>query len=121
MESLSDLQWENRIILVKASSNPEEAVGILHKFHDGVAERDVLWFVVTDQAVESNLQTMTDGMAESVRQKLEAQPEGASVILIGKDGGIKDRGSELDLERLFSRIDQMPMRIREMREQDEGE
>lgn len=56
MESLSDLQWENRMILVKASSNPE-----------------------------------------------------------------KDRSGELDLERLFSRIDQMPMRIREMREQDEGE
>ncbi|WP_166646013.1 DUF4174 domain-containing protein [Halospina denitrificans] len=121
MESLSDLQWENRIILVKASSNPEEAVGLLHKFRDGVAERDVLWFVVTDQAIESNLQTMTAGMAESVRQKLEVQPEGASVILVGKDGGIKDRGSELDLERLFSRIDQMPMRLREMREQDEGE
>lgn len=121
MESLSDLQWENRVILVKASSNPEEAVGILHQFRDGVAERDVLWFVVTGQAVESNLQTMTDGMAESIRQKLEAQPEGASVILIGKDGGIKDRSSELDLESLFSRIDQMPMRIREMREQDMGE
>ena len=121
MESLSDLQWENRIILVKASSNPEEAVGILHKFRDGVAERDILWLVVTDQAVESNLQSMTAGMAESAREKLEVQPEGTSVILIGKDGGIKDRSGELDLERLFSRIDQMPMRIREMREQDEGE
>ena len=38
------------------------------------------------------------------------------VFLIGKDGGLKERISGLDLDRLFGDIDRMPMRVREMRE-----
>jgi hypothetical protein len=39
------------------------------------------------------------------------------VILIGYDQGEKLRQDTVDLERLFAEIDQMPMRVREMRGQ----
>lgn len=37
------------------------------------------------------------------------------VLLIGKDGGVKSRSSDLDLEATFGLIDQMPMRREEIR------
>ena len=89
----------------------------LREASDGIDERDIVWFVVTGETVDSNLAEMTADMAQSVRDKLTADANGASVILIGKDGGVKDRSRELDLDDIFSRIDRMPMRRREMREQ----
>ena len=41
--------------------------------------------------------------------------EPSRVLLIGKDGGVKLRGDELDVQRIFDLIDTMPMRIREMK------
>ena len=38
----------------------------------------------------------------------------AAVSLIGKDGGIKERASSLDLYDLFGAVDAMPMRQYEM-------
>lgn len=42
--------------------------------------------------------------------------EPGQVILIGKDGGVKSRLDQMDLDVLFSDIDAMPMRRREMQQ-----
>ena len=40
-------------------------------------------------------------------------------LLVGKDGGIKERRTEkFEIEELFAIIDAMPMRIREMHERE---
>ncbi|SFR42066.1 protein of unknown function [Marinobacter daqiaonensis] len=115
MNSLSDLQWQNRIILVGNPESKGEAIEALNRFRDGIEERDIAWFVVDEESVESNINGLTAALSESVRARLnEGQTE---VILIGKDGGVKDRGRQLDMDHLFSLIDSMPMRIREMKQQ----
>ena len=42
------------------------------------------------------------------------ESEEPAAVLVGKDGGEKDRRRELDLERIFGMVDAMPMRRREM-------
>lgn len=49
---------------------------------------------------------------------LDKARSGDRVRLIGKDGGIKSREASLNLNGIFSRIDAMPMRMREMRGSD---
>ena len=44
---------------------------------------------------------------------------GFQLLLLGKDGGVKLRSSTASLEDVFSLIDTMPMRRREMRD-DQG-
>ncbi|MDX1588299.1 MAG: DUF4174 domain-containing protein [Oleiphilaceae bacterium] len=122
-ETLADLQWKHRIILVNASgpSQAETAVETLRSARGEVEDRDILWFVVTDNSLASNRPDPGKAMERSVRETLTSRSGGQSVILIGKDGGVKDRSESLDLERIFSVIDRMPMRVREMRQkQEEG-
>lgn len=121
MNTVSDLQWKNRIILVQAQGDGGDALKTLGDSRDAIADRDIIWFVVTDGGMESNLPDVSPAMAESVQETLSGQPQTARVILIGKDGGIKDRSDRLDLEGLFAQIDRMPMRIQEMRRNENGE
>lgn len=54
--------------------------------------------------------------AESFRQQFSAKEGELTAILVGKDGGLKLRQSgSLDLGKIFSLIDTMPMRQQEMR------
>jgi len=54
--------------------------------------------------------------AESFRQQFSAKEGELTAILVGKDGGLKLRQSgSLDLGKIFSLIDTMPMRQKEMR------
>jgi hypothetical protein len=54
------------------------------------------------------------------RQYYGVKPGEATILLIGKDGGVKLRRETeiLGCRELFATIDVMPMRRREMREQD---
>jgi hypothetical protein len=116
MKDLSDLQWRNRIVLVKATGDGSRAMESLKKYRQGIEDRDIAWFVVTEAGIDSNLAPLSPEMAESVRGVFETQPgEPGNVILIGKDGGVKDRSDHLALDRLFAKIDRMPMRKQEMR------
>ena len=51
-------------------------------------------------------------------QKFSVSGEEFQLLLIGKDGGVKKRTSTVSLEEVFSLIDTMPMRRREMRDDD---
>lgn len=54
------------------------------------------------------------------RYGLESGHQGIAAALVGKDGGVKARWSELvDPEAVFDLVDAMPMRIREVRETEE--
>ncbi|MBS3804973.1 MAG: DUF4174 domain-containing protein [Oleiphilaceae bacterium] len=115
MNALSDLQWKNRIILVKTSGDGIGVMKTLNQAREDIKGRDIAWFVVTGKGIESNLPQVSPDMAESVRDFFADEPHSARVILIGKDGGVKDRGDHLNLERIFAQIDRMPMRKQEVR------
>ncbi len=118
ISQLSELRWAHRVVLVLASPDPDADIATLREHARDFDERDTLWFVVRGASVSSNFRgTLDPGFATYLRDTYES---GQPVLLIGKDGGVKMRAERLDPDAVFSRIDAMPMRQREMRQSAEG-
>lgn len=103
-------QWKQRLLLVFAPG-PE---------HPAVGEQMALWKDAGPEASERNLLTfLWKGAAElpaAAKQKYDIDPDKFTVLLIGKDGGVKLRSYEpAGPDRIFALIDSMPMRRDEMR------
>ncbi|WP_404365480.1 DUF4174 domain-containing protein [Marinobacter sp.] len=111
MNSLSDLQWKNRVLLIKASSDGSGAMEILNRYRQEIAERDIVWLVATDGDIRSNLEEVDPALAASVRETLRNQPGQTRVVLIGKDGGVRDRSEQLDPERLENMLEVQPVGV----------
>lgn len=76
-------------------------------------DRDIVWFVLYRQTIKTNYEGQTSSeLVDRIQEKYLLRNH--EVILIGKDGGVKERITKLDLERLFNDIDRMPMRQNEM-------
>ena len=121
--SLADLRWDYRVILVFApKALADNAVSNLENHHAEIDERDIAWFVLTEDSLRSNFTGLleTDLRAQLVQRYFSPEPSDTAVVLIGKDGAVKSRTSDLDLEATFGLIDQMPMRRQEMRRQRDG-
>lgn len=59
--------------------------------------------------------------ATEIRKRCGVAADEYAAVLIGRDGGEKLRASEpIPAEELFARIDEMPMRRRELREQQDS-
>ncbi|UTF61820.1 DUF4174 domain-containing protein [Gilvimarinus sp. DA14] len=112
LNDLAPLRWENRIILAW-TDKPQAVVKALRRESAAVQERDIVWFVFSDGATQSNYSgKLSDDFATVMTEKYHRSTP--QVLLIGKDGGVKDDESELLLKSLFQQIDAMPMRQREM-------
>ena len=116
--SLEDLRWQYRVILIFARDQYlSNALNNLDEFKAEIEERDIAWFVLDDNMLHTNY----DGRLEdNLRQELMDSyftplPAETAVRLIGKDGTVKSRSIDLDLEATFGLIDRMPMRRAEMR------
>ncbi len=123
---LANYQWENRILMV-FSPAPFHAEFTaferqLTENAAGVRDRDLVVFRVFE-AGESRLEDrpLPAAEADELRRRFKAEPGRLTVILIGKDGGVKmTRERHADLQEIFDRIDSMPMRRQEMREKDQN-
>ena len=61
--------------------------------------------------------SVAPGEAAATRDRFGVAPDNLTVLLVGKDGTVKHRSSEpVDPEEIFSLVDAMPMRRREMRD-----
>lgn len=115
LTKLSSLQWQNRIIVVNDVADAEKTVPLLEGKAAGIADRDLIWLVFQGSETASNYPgKLAPELKANVLQTYAIEP--GQVILIGKDGGVKSRLEQVDLEALFADIDAMPMRRREMRE-----
>ncbi|MBL4612047.1 MAG: DUF4174 domain-containing protein [Pseudomonas sp.] len=114
LTELSSLQWQNRIIVVNDIAEVETVKTLLEDNAAGVADRDLIWLVFTDAETLTNYPgPLAPELKANTRKTYRLEP--GQVILIGKDGGVKNRLDQLDLDVLFSDIDAMPMRRNEMR------
>lgn len=122
--NLEPLEWQNRIIVIdpQASQVPQvekttiqEWVGLLKENRAQVVERHIYWFVLSNPVETNYSGAILSSFAENLRTRyrFDAHP----VLLIGKDGEIKERAQDLDLKYFYHQIDQMPMRRMEMRQQ----
>lgn len=108
-QDLSVHLWEKRPVLVFADDENDEdyfkQMKILNTYFSDLQERDIV--IYGDNIASQNA---------SLRRKYK--PSGFTVFLIGKDGGVKLRRDKLVSAReLFSLIDAMPMRQREIQQQ----
>jgi len=115
---LDDLRWKYRVILIFAREpNLTNALQNLDDFKAEIEERDIAWFVLGDKTLRTNYDgKLDDQLREALMDSyFTPAPVETGVRLIGKDGTVKLRSSDLDLEATFGLIDQMPMRRAEMR------
>ena len=119
---LSQFQWKNRLLFLFAPNRDHPFFDVLHKAlttqKADVADRDLAIFEILGSGPSSiNTNYLDPQTAQSLRDKFDIARSEFTVILIGKDGGIKlNRQDQTRLEDLFALIDAMPMRQEEMRQ-----
>jgi hypothetical protein len=119
---LAQFQWKNRLLFIFAQD-------VSHPLFKGlqsqiaaqkaeVEERDLIVFEVPAQGpARMNTNPLDQQEADSIRNHFAVPCNAFSLILFGKDGGIKlKRSDQVDLSEVFGLIDSMPMRQREMRQ-----
>ncbi len=113
LHSLSELKWKNRLILIDAGNDIDTYQHELSQLDAEINDRDIVWFLLNQSSLSTNYTgRVTDNLTKEVRQKL--QHHNSSVLLMGKDGGVKTTQTQLRLNVIFSEIDSMPMRQREL-------
>ena len=120
--NLHEFQWQNRLLLIFAPDRKHPMFENLHKSITSqqaeVVDRDLVVFEILEAGSSfSGPDHLDTAQADSLRKKFDALPGKYTIILIGKDGGVKlnteDRNTKLD--DIFALIDSMPMRQSEMR------
>lgn len=122
-ELLSDLRWQARVLLVFAADAEDVRAQAFFKFVETkaceVEQRDILvgQIFAAGESLVADKKLSPSNSAE-VRDRFGIAATEFRVLLIGKDGGVKATYSQTaDLEDVFSLIDGMPMRRREIRAQ----
>ena len=117
---LSDHLWQRRPLLVFAptvgDSRLVETVGQIETDRCDFVERDmVLGVLVASGNSTLDGRPVKADEAQQLRDRYAVGPDAFSVLLIGKDGGVKLRTDTVpDLQTIYAVIDGMPMRTREM-------
>ena len=119
-DMLEQYQWENRLILLFGSiseSAVEKQITELEKDTEGITDRDLLIFHIDRDEVRFIENSGNPASsANKLRNRYNIGEQEFHYILIGKDGGVKLNKKEFVPNKdLFSVIDAMPMRQREMR------
>lgn len=114
MNSLSDLTWKKRVIIVFADAGDkqlERQVKILTEQRLELEERDLVVISVISGEASTAFGNAAKPDAAALRDEAGVKKGSFKVILVGKDGGIKLRSDTVvpDVE-LFDVIDRMPMR-----------
>ena len=80
-------------------------------------DRDMVVFKIFETGPSFKDTTRIDPpTAEAIRKRFDVPSGRFTVILVGKDGGVKyKRNADIKLKDIFALIDSMPMRQEEMR------
>jgi len=120
--NLDQFHWKNRLLFLFAPNRNHPFFGSLHRAlvaqQAEVVDRDLVIFEILESGPSSiNTNWLDPQTAQSLRDKFNIARSEFTVILIGKDGGIKlNRQDQTRLEDVFALIDAMPMRQEEMRQ-----
>ncbi len=118
---MSEYQWNNRLVIVIADdlqqSNYVDQLKEFQKEPAGLAERKLLVFYVRPKKYKKGIESDAKWQqSKKLYQQYKRADTPFEVILIGLDGGIKTRRTDLfKINDLFAVIDGMPMRRAEIR------
>ncbi|MFT5550232.1 MAG: hypothetical protein ACI9CO_002165 [Candidatus Azotimanducaceae bacterium] len=115
LSNVEQLRWVNRIILVSADQHNEaEVIGQFRQAKLEIDERHILWFVLYGEQLTSNYEgKISENFSRDINKKY--LNKSVKSILIGKDGGVKDRQQVLSLNLTLALIDTMSMRQSEIK------
>jgi hypothetical protein len=118
IESLSQFQWKNRVLVIFSDSDNSRAARQENQLlADRLAleERDMIVLKVSGSAVRTVFGSAEPVDAGALREALDVSDAGTfHAALIGKDGTVKLKASEpVSNGELFAIIDSMPMRAAE--------
>jgi hypothetical protein len=125
VNNLKQYQWQNRLLFLFATSAEDPAFQSLsrevNQNLDGIRDRDLLVFRVLSEGLSLlGPQEISPEEAARLRRRFGISPGAFTVVLVGKDGGVKlKRSGQIALSDIFGLVDSMPMRRREMRTKDE--
>ncbi|KGI70515.1 DUF4174 domain-containing protein [Mycolicibacterium rufum] len=123
---LDDYRWERRPLLVFAPTDADprltETLNRIEATRCAFEGRDmVLGRILTTGTSTLDGQAIDAGERQRLVARFGVGADDFAVLLIGKDGGEKLRFTDLpDLQAIYTVIDGMPMRQREMRTDTEG-
>ncbi|WP_166435190.1 DUF4174 domain-containing protein [Christiangramia sabulilitoris] len=122
-QSLAEYQWKNRLLIIfSETENTREFVGQLREFEatgKELQERKLVIIHALPNKFRSLIPNETGWQDFGLYYEMKKSKEDFEIILIGLDGGVKLRQSEiLGTDKLFGLIDSMPMRRAEMNKND---
>ena len=117
VENLQQLSWQYRLILCNGDVLQASDLASLQAQQPALDERQILWFWREKTQIKSNLLL---SLSEHSKQQINQLLQDVNVILVNKDGGIKQTANDFVLASLLSTIDGMPMRRQEMQNRPES-
>lgn len=120
-ESLDDYRWKHRLLLVfgetSDSTDMLEFREMLRAARCELEVRDLLTgWLFADEPPRIGNDRIDDRQAQAIRGMARPAASGVTVVLVGKDGGVKSRyAGAPSLTDVFALIDGMPMRRAETR------
>ncbi len=117
--ALGEYAWEKRQIIVFSPNAKHRQYKLFTKFltenkQDFDERKLQTWHVIKNNSVTLDLIEKNDADDQDFREAYNISENEFSLILIGYDQGEKLRQSKVDINYIFSKIDQMPMRLQEM-------
>jgi Domain of unknown function (DUF4174) len=118
---MEEYRGRQRPVLIVAPSGQDARLSrqreMLAGSFEGLRERDVVLIELVGSQVDTVIGPECSQSAKGLRARYSLALDGFSILLVGKDGGVKLRSDEpVSVDALLALIDAMPMRQREMRE-----
>ena len=115
-EGLREFKWKNRVLIVADSEKKNLCNKIKRDYSMEFEDRDLVVVKVIGNEVFLNGRLASESLSQSILLIVEDSVDSNDLVLIGKDGKVKNRySSENGINLVLQDIDSMPMRIREMK------
>jgi DNA polymerase II large subunit len=119
-ETLNELKWEHRVLLVSKPNDETLLKSQLTQNANELNERKLLVFIVGENTTRIYQPNNSNRNAINIDTAIHKNRMGdKKAILIGLDGGTKSfyefENGSIDLKQVFADIDGMPMRRAELR------
>ena len=114
MNDINELKWNNRVLVIKNDKKNNFSLRI-NSLKQEFDERDFVLVYINEQNTFVHNKKMSKNFSQSLLKIIKNIDDDQNIILIGKDGKIKNSYSSVnELEKILSDVDKMPMRIYEM-------
>jgi len=122
-QNLKTHKWQNRLLLIisedKSNINFQNQIKHLQSHKEHLTERKLLIYKVLPNKYIKGLENEELKLSNDLYKKYNSKLKSFKVVLIGLDGRVKLKQSEIiSIEKLDGIIDAMPMRINELRQKE---